>query len=118
MAQGGRRGIRKKAAVSGTGLHTGARTEVAFLPAPAGQGILFRRVDLPGKPEGPALLSEGEAGEGRTATGKGERPTPTAAPPPARVAAHEIEDLPVEVAGPEPPILDGSFQPYFEALER
>ena len=118
MTQGGRRGIRKKSAVSGTGLHTGARTEVAFLPAPPGQGIVFRRVDLPGKPEVPALLSEVEAVERRTAIGKGESTIHTVEHLLAAVAAHEIDDLTVEVSGPEPPILDGSFQPYFEALER
>src|SRR6266540_4345984 len=34
----------------------------------------------------------------------------------AAVAAHEIDDLTIELTGPEPPILDGSVQPYFEAL--
>src|SRR5207244_98987 len=89
-----------------------------FLPAPPGQGIVFRRVDLAGKPEVPALLSEVEAVERRTAIGKGESTIQTVEHLLAAVAAHEIDDLTVEVSGPEPPILDGSFQPYFEALER
>src|SRR5205814_6678884 len=72
MAPGVRRSIAKQAAVSGTGLHTGARREATFLPARAGQGIVFRRVDLAGKPEVPARLSEVEAVERRTAIGKGE----------------------------------------------
>src|SRR3989454_1744373 len=117
MSPSARRGIRKKTTVSGTGLHTGARTEAAFLPAPAGQGIVFRRVDLAGKPQIPALLSEVEAVERRTAIGKGESTIHTVEHLLAAVAAHEIDDLTVELSGPEPPILDGSFQPYFEALE-
>ena len=117
MSPSPRRGIRKKTAVSGTGLHTGARTEATFLPAPAGQGIVFRRVDLAGKPQIPALLSEVEAVERRTAIGKGESTIHTVEHLLAAVAAHEIDDLTVEISGPEPPILDGSFQPYFEALE-
>src|SRR6059036_3497045 len=36
----------------------------------------------------------------------------------AAVAAHEIDDLTIELSGPELPILDGSVQPYFEALAR
>ena len=115
---GGRRGIQRKSAVSGTGLHTGARTEATFLPAPAGQGIVFRRVDLAGKPEIPARLSEVEAVERRTAIGKGETTIHTVEHLLAAVAAHEIDDLTVELSGPEPPILDGSVQPYFEALAR
>src|SRR5213078_902494 len=117
MSPSARRGIRKKTSVSGTGLHTGARTEAAFLPAPAGQGIVFRRVDLAGKPQIPALLSEVEAVERRTAIGKGESTIHTVEHLLAAVAAHEIDDLTVELSGPEPPILDGSVQPYFDALQ-
>src|SRR5947207_2843824 len=92
-------------------------SEAAFLPAPAGQGIVFRRVDLAGKPQIPALLSEVEAVERRTAIGKGESTIHTVEHLLAAVAAHEIDDLTVELSGPEPPILDGSVQPYFDALE-
>jgi len=118
MSRNARRSIRHKASVSGTGLHTGAQTEATFLPAPAGQGIVFRRVDLKGKPEVPALLSEVEAIERRTAIGKGDTTIHTVEHLLAAVAAHEIDDLIVELSGPEPPILDGSVQPYFEALEQ
>ncbi len=104
--------------MSGTGLHTGARTEATFLPAPAGRGIVFRRVDLPGKPEVPARLTEVEAVERRTAIGHGAATIHTVEHLLAAVAAHEIDDVTVELTGPEPPILDGSVQPYFEALER
>jgi UDP-3-O-[3-hydroxymyristoyl] N-acetylglucosamine deacetylase/3-hydroxyacyl-[acyl-carrier-protein] dehydratase len=113
-----RRSIRRPASVAGTGLHTGAKTEATFLPAAAGQGVVFRRMDLKGKPEVPALLSEVEAIERRTAIGKGEATIHTVEHLLAAVAAHEIDDLTVELSGPEPPILDGSVQPYFEALER
>ena len=79
---------------------------------------MFRRVDLKGKPEVPALLSEVEAIERRTAIGKGDTTIHTVEHLLAAVAAHEIDDLIVELSGPEPPILDGSVQPYFEALEQ
>jgi UDP-3-O-[3-hydroxymyristoyl] N-acetylglucosamine deacetylase/3-hydroxyacyl-[acyl-carrier-protein] dehydratase len=118
MSPSARRSIKQKAAVSGTGLHTGTRTEAAFLPAPPGRGIVFRRVDLAGKPEVPARLSEVEAVERRTAIGKGETTIHTVEHVLAAVAAHEIDDLTIELTGPEPPILDGSVQPYFEALAR
>src|SRR5438445_9589225 len=32
--------------------------------------------------------------------------------------AYEIDDLTIELSGPELPILDGSVQPYYEALAR
>jgi UDP-3-O-[3-hydroxymyristoyl] N-acetylglucosamine deacetylase / 3-hydroxyacyl-[acyl-carrier-protein] dehydratase len=113
-----RRSVRQKTSLKGTGMHTGAATEAGFLPAPAGQGIIFRRVDLPGRPEVPARLTEVEAVERRTAIGKGDATIHTVEHVLAAVAALEIDDLTVELSGPEPPILDGSVQPYFEALER
>jgi UDP-3-O-[3-hydroxymyristoyl] N-acetylglucosamine deacetylase/3-hydroxyacyl-[acyl-carrier-protein] dehydratase len=108
----------RPAALRGTGLHTGASTEATFLPAPAGQGILFRRTDLPGKPEIPARLTEVEAVERRTAIGHGAATIHTVEHLLAAVAAHGIDDITVELTGPEPPILDGSVLPYFDALSR
>ena len=116
MAPIGRRSITHKVAVRGTGLHTGAATEATFLPAPAGRGIVFRRTDLSGTPEVPARLTEVEAVERRTAIGRGEATIHTVEHLLAAVAAHEIDDLTIELSGPEPPILDGSVLPYFEAL--
>jgi UDP-3-O-[3-hydroxymyristoyl] N-acetylglucosamine deacetylase/3-hydroxyacyl-[acyl-carrier-protein] dehydratase len=111
-----RRSITRKATVAGTGLHTGATTQATFLPAPAGRGVVFRRTDLAGKPEVPARLTEVEAVERRTAVGRGDATIHTVEHLLAAVAAHEIDDLTIELTGPEPPILDGSVQPYFEAL--
>lgn len=34
----------------------------------------------------------------------------------AAIAAHQIDDLAIDVEGPEPPIMDGSAAPYFRAL--
>src|SRR5256712_5808508 len=111
-----RRSVTRSAALRGTGLHTGAATEATFLPAPAGQGIVFRRTDLPGKPEVPARLTEVEAVERRTAIGHGEATIHTVEHLLAAVAAHLIDDRTIGLRGPGPRILDGSVQPYFEAL--
>jgi len=116
MTMAGRRSVERSAAVRGTGLHTGAATEATFLPAAAGQGVLFRRIDLEGKPEIPARLTEVDAVERRTAIGHGARTVHTVEHLLAAIAAHEIDDVTVEVTGPEIPILDGSVQPYFDAI--
>jgi len=118
MSPNARRSIRKTASVRGTGLHTGAAAEATFLPAPAGQGVVFRRTDLPGRPEVRARLTEVQAVERRTTIGRGEAAIHTIEHLLAAVAAHEIDDLTVELSGPELPILDGSVQPYYEALAR
>jgi UDP-3-O-[3-hydroxymyristoyl] N-acetylglucosamine deacetylase/3-hydroxyacyl-[acyl-carrier-protein] dehydratase len=87
------------------------------LPAPSGDGIVFRRVDLPGAPTIPARLSEVQSTERRTMLGSVEGGVQTVEHLLAAAAALEIDDLIVELDGPEPPIGDGSFSPYLEALE-
>jgi len=116
MAPDARRSIERAASLRGTGLHTGVAAEATFLPATAGRGIVFRRVDLAGKPETPARLTEVGAVERRTALGHGEGMIHTVEHVLAGLAAHQIDDVTIELSGPEPPILDGSVQPYFQAL--
>jgi UDP-3-O-[3-hydroxymyristoyl] N-acetylglucosamine deacetylase/3-hydroxyacyl-[acyl-carrier-protein] dehydratase len=111
-----RRSITRDAVVTGTGLPTGATTRVVVRPAGEGLGIVFRRTDLEGSPEVPARLSEVEALERRTAIGHGPLTIHTVEHLLAAVAAHEIDDLVIELSGPEPPILDGSVAPYYTAL--
>jgi UDP-3-O-[3-hydroxymyristoyl] N-acetylglucosamine deacetylase/3-hydroxyacyl-[acyl-carrier-protein] dehydratase len=113
-----RRSIQRDATVTGTGLHTGAVTRAVFRPGPAGSGVVFRRTDLADTPEIPALLSEVDALERRTAIGHGAATIHTVEHLLAAVAAHEIDDLRIDLSGPEPPILDGSVAPYFAALQQ
>ena len=103
---------------TGVGLHSGKKVLMVLRPAPIDTGVVFRRTDLGGTPEVPARLTEVEAVERRTAIGRGEATIHTVEHLLAAVAAHEIDDLTVELSGPEPPILDGSVLPYFEALAK
>jgi UDP-3-O-[3-hydroxymyristoyl] N-acetylglucosamine deacetylase/3-hydroxyacyl-[acyl-carrier-protein] dehydratase len=73
-------------------------------------------VDLPGSPEIPAKLEEVAETERRTALGKGDQTIHTVEHLLAAVAAQEIDDLIIEIDGPEPPIADGSFEPYVKLL--
>ncbi len=89
---------------------------VRCLPGAPGSGIRFRRVDLPGAPEFAARVDQVEATERRTALGHGDQTVHTVEHLLAAVAALDLDDLLVEVNGPEAPILDGSFSPFFETL--
>ncbi len=108
--------LRRDAVISGAGLHTGVTTSATCRPAPAGQGVLFRRVDLPGRPSIPARLTEVGETERRTALGHGEATIHTVEHLLAAVHALGVDDLTVDLDGPEPPILDGSFAPFVRAL--
>jgi UDP-3-O-acyl-N-acetylglucosamine deacetylase len=112
-----RRTIATQAEISGIGLHTGACTRVSCQPGQSGQGVVFRRTDLESRPEIPARVSEVEATERRTAIGHGETTIHTVEHLLAAVVALELDDLVIELDGPEPPILDGSFAPYLSLLE-
>ena len=111
-----RRTLAGPAKVEGVGLHTGARTTVSFAPAAAGTGIRFHRTDLPEAAPIPATLPNVEATERRTAIGPAPATIHTVEHVLAAVSALGIEDVEISLDGPEPPIADGSFRPFLEAL--
>ncbi|MBX3145750.1 MAG: UDP-3-O-[3-hydroxymyristoyl] N-acetylglucosamine deacetylase [Gemmatimonadales bacterium] len=113
-----RRTLKDVATLTGTGLHTGATTTVRCGPAASGTGIRFRRVDLPDTPEFAARIDAVEATERRTAIGPVGATVHTVEHLLAAVAALELDDLLIEIDGPEAPILDGSFAPFLAELER
>ena len=111
-----RRSIAKPASVKGTGLHTGVSVTATLAPAEPGTGIVFRRTDLGGA-EIPARLDRVTETDRRTSLSDGDAVVHTAEHVLAAVAAHGIDDLMIELNGPEPPIGDGSAQAYSQALE-
>ena len=111
-----RRTLAGTAVVRGTGLHTGRQATARCSGAPAGQGIVFQRVDLAGAPRIPARVAEVQGTDRRTALGEGEASVQTVEHLLAAAAALELDDLTVELDGPEPPIGDGSFAPFLTAL--
>ena len=113
-----RRTVRRPASLEGVGIHTGARTTVTFQAAAMGQGVCFRRTDLEGQPVIAAKLTSVSALERRTALANGSAEVHTVEHLMAAVAALGIDDLTIDITGPEPPILDGSFLPFLEALRR
>ncbi len=113
-----RNSIRDCVSLEGVGLHLGRPCRLTFRPAEAESGIVFRRLDLPGEPVTPALAENAVLSERRTQLGTGEQALHTVEHVLAAVAAHEIDDVVIEMDGPEPPIMDGSAEPFFEALAR
>jgi UDP-3-O-[3-hydroxymyristoyl] N-acetylglucosamine deacetylase/3-hydroxyacyl-[acyl-carrier-protein] dehydratase len=102
--------------LEGTGLHLGVPCRVTFQPATTKQGIVFRRIDCPGQPRIRAHVSEVSASERRTQLGKGDHAIHTVEHVLAAVSGLGIDDVTIEMDGPEPPILDGSSAPFVEAL--
>ncbi|CAN5505442.1 bifunctional UDP-3-O-[3-hydroxymyristoyl] N-acetylglucosamine deacetylase/3-hydroxyacyl-ACP dehydratase [soil metagenome] len=111
-----RKTLAKAARVSGVGLHLGVECTLEFLPAASGSGIRFVRRDLEGASEIPALAAHAVLSERRTQLGEEPNAVHTVEHVLAAVAALEISDLLISLDAPEPPIMDGSAGPFFEAL--
>jgi UDP-3-O-[3-hydroxymyristoyl] N-acetylglucosamine deacetylase / 3-hydroxyacyl-[acyl-carrier-protein] dehydratase len=105
-----------EAAFEGVGLHTGETARLRFLPAPAGSGIRFRRVDLDGCPDVPATLDSVATTDRNTTLGQGDARIGTVEHLLAAVGACMLDNLVIEIDASEVPIADGSFAPFFELL--
>jgi len=90
---------------------------LSFLPATAGTGIAFQRIDLNNASPIPARVDHVTASERRTQLGRGENTVHTVEHVLAAVSASGIDDLVISMDGPEPPIGDGSAGPFFAALK-
>lgn len=106
--------IRKVVRCRGVGLHTGASVSMALHPAPPGHGIVFRV--LPAGAEVPVRPESLVNGDYATTIGADSVQVQTVEHLLAAVAALGIDNLLVEVDGPELPAVDGSAQPFVSLL--
>ena len=106
------------AQLSGPGLHEGRLVTARLSPAPAGTGVVFRRTDLAGAPEvRVAPDSLGEAAR-RTQLVHGSAEVHTVEHLLAALLAAPVDNVLVELDGPELPGLDGSALPWVQVLRR
>ncbi|UCD25659.1 MAG: UDP-3-O-[3-hydroxymyristoyl] N-acetylglucosamine deacetylase, partial [Gemmatimonadota bacterium] len=113
-----RRSLGGTASVKGVGLHTGAECTLSFKAAEPGQGIVFRRTDLDKPEDVTATVANVSDVERRTSLGEGEARIQTVEHVLAALAAHDLDDVLVELAGPEPPTDNGSAEVFFKALSK
>lgn len=108
--------IRRATSISGVGIHTGKETNLRILPGPAGTGIRFRRSDA-GNVEIVANVNNVSSLELATTLGRDDVTVSTVEHLLAAVYILGIDNLVVELDGPEVPILDGSAMPYLRLLQ-
>lgn len=108
--------IRKRAEVNGIGLHTGKPAKLTFCPAPADTGIYFVRTDLPGRPALKASVDHVQATSYATTLGGQEFSVSTVEHCLSALAAFRVDNLFIELDGPEIPIGDGSAKSFMDAL--
>lgn len=112
------RTIKNTVSVSGKGLHTGMPATVTFKPAPVNHWYKFKRIDLPGQPEIDADVDNVKETERGTSLEQNGGKIATTEHLLAALVGLEIDNVLIEVNGPEVPIMDGSSMPFVEALEK
>lgn len=115
------RTIKKPIELSGIGLHTGVKVNLKFKPAPANTGINFIRVDVKDSPmikAGIEQILEQDKSPRRTSVGNGLVEVHTIEHLMAALWATGIDNLLIELDGPELPGLDGSANGFLDVLKK
>lgn len=102
--------------IEGVGLHTGEFVTITVHPAPENHGYRFKRIDLDGQPEVVADLDNVVSTERGTTLEQNGARVYTTEHLLASLYGLEIDNALIELNGKEIPILDGSSQPYVEAI--
>ncbi|MEN3397634.1 UDP-3-O-acyl-N-acetylglucosamine deacetylase [Brucella melitensis] len=109
--------IGRAVTLSGVGIHGGAPASARLLPADADTGILFQRSDIKDSAPVCAHVSQIGATDLCTSLGAREARIDTVEHLMAAISALGIDNLVVEIEGPEVPILDGTSARFIEAVD-
>ncbi|RPJ37551.1 MAG: UDP-3-O-[3-hydroxymyristoyl] N-acetylglucosamine deacetylase, partial [Planctomycetaceae bacterium] len=110
--------IKGEGRLNGTGLFGGEQSGVIFRPAPEDAGIVFVRTDVPGTVRIPAIAPNIAERSRRTSVKKGDVSIETVEHCLAAIRALEIDNIIVEVEGPELPAPDCSSAEYVNVLKQ
>ena len=105
--------IRRSVALEGIGLHSGKKVRIGLSPAPADSGIVFRVGDGDPIPAAPESVVDSHYA---TTIGRNGTRIYTVEHLMAAAAGLGIDNIEIEVDGPEIPALDGSAKPYVAML--
>lgn len=110
--------IANEVSFSGIGLHTGTLTSMTFKPAPPNTGVTFYRVDLPNKPAIKADIDHVVDVSRGTTIGLNGAKVHTVEHILASIYGLDIDNIAIELDGPEIPNSDGSARPFLQVLKK
>lgn len=112
--------IAERISLSGAGVHSGAPVTISFVPADPDTGIVFHRLDGTGDShEIRALVSEvGTTDLSTTLASRAGISISTVEHVMAAIAGAGIDNMIIEIDGPEVPILDGTSSAFLDAFEQ
>ncbi len=112
------RTLEQSVGCSGIGLHTGERVEMTLRPAPANSGVTFRRMDLHGSPVIEARPANVTDTQYATTIAKNGVSVKTIEHLMSALGVMGVDNVQVDLTGPEVPILDGSAAPFVEIIQQ
>lgn len=110
--------IQAPVVLTGIGLHTGCQVNLTCLPADPDHGIQFQRIDLPNQPTLAAIADHVIDTRLSTTLGHENIRIATVEHILAAISGLEIDNILLQLDGPEVPILDGSALPFVQALQQ
>ena len=116
LAEEKQRTVAQEVSLEGIGLHTGEPARVTFKPAPPNTGVVFERVDLDGRARVRARVENVTGASRGTTLTENNVTVYTVEHLCAATYGLGVDNLLVEIDGPEPPATDGSSAVFARAL--
>lgn len=110
--------LNEPTAFSGIGIHTGKVVNLRFCPAKEGNGVTFKRTDLPGQPIIPAALEYVQDTSRSTTIGIKDIRIHTVEHVLAAIKACQIDNVCIEISSIEPPVGNGSSDVFVDMIEK
>ncbi|HUJ44202.1 MAG TPA: bifunctional UDP-3-O-[3-hydroxymyristoyl] N-acetylglucosamine deacetylase/3-hydroxyacyl-ACP dehydratase [Opitutaceae bacterium] len=110
------RTILREVSLSGNALHTGEQVTLTMKPAPAGHGIVFKRVDIAGQPEVKPRVDQITDLVRATTIQSGHAKISTIEHVLSALHGCGIDNVVIEMNASEPPIVDGSAKPFVNLI--
>lgn len=112
------RTILREVSLKGRGLHTGQKVQLTLKPAKVDHGLVFRRVDLYGKPEIKPSLDLVSNLVRSTDLKSGNTKIHTVEHVLSSLRGSGVDNVLIEMDASEPPIMDGSAKHYVNLIQK
>lgn len=109
--------IKQPVTLKGHGLHTGQYAEITFKPAPENHGYIFKRIDLPKQPTIHAIVENVADTSRSTVLEENNARVGTVEHVMSALYGLGIDNVLMEISGPETPILDGTAEQYVKTIQ-
>lgn len=110
--------VKDSASLAGVALHTGKEVVLTIKPAPADTGYIFRRTDLDDEPTVHAHLDFVKGVERATTLVEGSVKIHTVEHILSALRGLGVDNAFIELNASEPPIADGSAEPYVQLIDK